>query len=222
MADCYRCVTVTSRNGDGVGVCQVCGALACRDDGERDLSAMDFICGMCDATRLTNSSGLPPSGPSGGGPGGSGPAAPEPSPSGSDGGGAGGAVYASSADFERRRPTIAEQSREHRNIFRERIDDVITRLGDSVRGERAEALAEVEAEELDPEELAATAQLLHSQIEDADERGVLDRELLADAFGVAAWSIGADPGQEPRVHQLNHLADPRLRLAVGRFTPLVA
>jgi hypothetical protein len=222
VADCYRCVVVMARSGDGVGVCQTCGALACRHDGERDLGAYDFVCGMCDSSRLSSSAGVPPPGRSGpGGGGGVSTGGPVVQPSGG-GGGAVAAVYVSGPDFEERRPTIAEQSREHRMIFRDRIDDVLLRLRESVHGDPAAALASVEAEELDPGRVSATAKLFVAQIDLAEQQGRLDRELLADAFGVAAWSIGAEPGREPDVGRLSHLADARMRLVVGRFTPLVA
>lgn len=220
MAECYRCEVVLSRTGDGVGVCQECSALACRYDGERDLSGGDFVCGMCDSSRLSVSAGLPPAGPSGGGIGGVRVRGPL-SPTGGDGGAAA-AIYPSGSDFEQRRPTIAEQSHEHRAIFRDRIHDLIRRLRESVADDRATALASVEAEELDPGGVFATARLLVAQIDVAEAGGLLDCELLADAFGVAAWSIGTEPGQRSNVGQLSHLADARLRLAVGRFTPMVA
>jgi hypothetical protein len=175
---------------------------------------------MCDSTRLSVSAGIPPPGPPGGG--GGGVIAGGIRPTSPGGGGGAAAIYASSSDFEERRPTIAAQSREHRAIFRDRIDDVIRRIRESVAGELANALASVEAEELDPDRVWATARLLVAQVEFAEASAVLDRKLLADAFGVAAWSIGAEPGDEPDVGQLNNLADARLRLVVGRFTPLVA
>jgi hypothetical protein len=109
---------VLSRSGDAVGVCQTCGALACRRDGERDRAGSDFVCGMCDASRLMLSAGLPPRGPSsrgGGGSGGVTQRGPSWTPSG--GGGAAASVYVSGADFEDRRPTIAQESAEHRVIF---------------------------------------------------------------------------------------------------------
>jgi hypothetical protein len=219
MADCYRCVVVLSRQGEGVGVCQACGAIACPGDGERDLSAADFVCGMCDTTRLTSSAGVGPSGPSGGGSGGVGPGG-SPPPSSGGGGGAAAAVYASSRDFEERRPGVAEASRGHRAVFHERIDHILRDLREYATSDTAAALMSVEAEELDEGRVRDTARRFVAQIDAADAEGRFDRELLADAFGVAAWSIGAGPAEEPTVGQLSHLADARLRLAIGRFTPV--
>lgn len=215
MPGCYRCELVVNRTGDPVGVCQMCGALACQSDGERDRHSADFICGMCDPSRLMTSGGLgppPPPGPKGP-PGPPGPGKP-PVPS-----GGGAAAYASAADFERRRPAIAEQSYEHRQFLRRSIDKVLSELLALRDDEKASALATVVADELDPHQVAATAASLGEQVHQAKLEGNLDEELLADAFGVALWSIGAEPGEEPTVHQLSHLSDERIQLVVGRILP---
>ncbi|MGC1853377.1 MAG: hypothetical protein WA687_13155 [Solirubrobacterales bacterium] len=84
-------------------------------------------------------------------------------------------------------------------------------------GERAEALAEIQADELDPHEVAATMRLLWNQVEKAMEREAFCPDLLADAFGVATWSIGVEPGVEPHKSQLDLLSDRRLRVAIARL-----
>lgn len=220
MAGCYRCALVMSRNGQGVGVCLLCGAMACRLDGERDRQAADFVCGMCQPSRIATSGGFPPPRPPPGprgGPGG--PRTPVREPEPPDSGGGGALAFTSSADFERRSPVVAEQSAEHRRVWRGNIRDVVRELEDLRHNERAQALAEVSAEELDPRGLANLAMFVGERLHDARQRGRLDEELLADAFGVASWAIGVEPGQEPDFHQLSHLSDERLQLVVGRFTP---
>ena len=70
-------------------------------------------------------------------------------------------------------------------------------------------------EELDPNRVRRTALLLGNQIAAAREQGTLKEDLLADAFGLAAWVIGAQPGEEPNARRLAYLPDPRLRVALG-------
>jgi hypothetical protein len=83
------------------------------------------------------------------------------------------------------------------------------------RGEQAEALRTVDTLEWDPNRVAQTARLLAEQIDAARARGTLDELLLADAFGMAAWSVGVPPGEEPLVEQLRKIGDPRLRLVLA-------
>ena len=227
-AGCYSCRAITLRKDDPVGACLECGAFACQDDGERDLLNQDFICGMCDSTRLSISSGLPnppeepPEGPPGGGvP----PAAP---PSVPDGGGAGGAivVYASSEDFEGRRPTIAGNSAGHRMIFRDKIGEILEELSDLRDDSTAHELASdrraAGLAEFDPRGIRRAARELGAQIYASRASGDLDPQLLADALGVAAWASGADTGAQPTIGQLRHLSNPSLRLIVGLYAPVTA
>jgi hypothetical protein len=95
-------------------------------------------------------------------------------------------------------------------------------MRESVYDERSMALSAAYAEELDPDRIDVTARQLVAQLDFAEAGALLDRVLLADAFGVAAWSIGSEAGEQPTYNELGHLADARLRLAVGRFMPLVA
>jgi hypothetical protein len=219
MAVCYRCEVVTTATGfEPVGACVKCNTFACKQDGERDTALGEFWCGECDVSRLSRSAGVPPMGTSPPGPpGGSAPAGPAPGsgPPG-PGGGAARVLFASGAEFEERRPTIARESAEHRRLFHDDIEGIIGRLV-GLRDDATEReLARVDVG-LDEQQVAATAQLFGDQLREARSAGALDPELLADALGVAHWWIGADAGREPHLEQLRHVSDPRIRVVLGRY-----
>jgi hypothetical protein len=115
---------------------------------------------------------------------------------------------------------VAAEAAQHRAIFRDGIDSIVDGLRELYQSERAAALAEVPSGILDEQGIAGTARLLGGQLEEACQNESLDKDLLADAFGVAWWAIGSEPGEEPHVNQLAHLADPRLQVVVARYTPL--
>lgn len=217
---CYRCIVVITPEREPprepVGVCRRCGAMACERDGALDQLYPKFVCGMCETSRLSSSGGFPPPdppGPRGGG--GGGPGDPTPAPTPVDSGG-GGAVYADSAEFEQRMSRIANESHAHREVWKEDIERTLVDLRELGADEKARVLlARHLGDELDPRGVRKTMLLLSGQLEAASERGALKPDLLADAFGVAAWVIGAEPGEEPSVTQLAHLSDPRLRVALG-------
>jgi len=231
-AGCYSCRTISKKADDPVGTCLGCGVFACELDGERDLSNQDFICGMCDSTRLSISSKLaqPPEEPPGrpeDGPGGGVVSAGVPT-SPTSGGGAGAAIatYGSPEDFEGRRPMIASSSKAHRELYRQEIDRIVNQL----EGLRAFGVAQrVSSDsraaglaEFDPRGVRRAAQELGAQIHADNTRGVLSPVLLADALGVAAWAINAKVGGQPAIGKIRHLPDPDLRLIVGLYTPLTA
>jgi hypothetical protein len=216
---CYRCVVVITRDRETpqepVGVCRTCGSMACDRDGELDRDYPQFICGMCEPGRLSSSGGLPPHEPPGPRGGGGGVGGPDPLPQ-PVGPGGGGAAYADSADFERRRPRIAAASYAHRTAWKQDIERTVEDLKRLAVDERTRALIAAHlGDEFDPETVRQTAVLLGNQLEAASEQGTLMHDLLADAFGVAAWSIGAQPREEPTSYQLVHLSDPRLRVVLG-------
>ncbi len=113
-------------------------------------------------------------------------------------------------------PRIAAESREHRDAWKEDIERTLADLRELGVDERARALvAEHLGDEFDPAGVLDTALLLGNQLEAASDHGLLKQDLLADAFGVAAWVIGAGPREAPSLAQLLHLSDPRLRVVLG-------
>jgi hypothetical protein len=190
--------------------------MACDRCGERDRDYPEFVCGVCEVDRVSGSSGIPPFKPRGPRDGGGGPDAPTPPAPMPTGSGGGAVAYADSADFERRMPAVAEGSRAHRETWRGDIGAILPDLQGLAldEGERA-LVAKQLGDEFDPDRVRETAMLLSNQLQAASERGNLAPELLADAFGVAAWAICVGPREEPSVAQLSHLADPRLRFALG-------
>jgi hypothetical protein len=220
MAECFRCEVVTNGAGAGAGVgaCLECGAFACREDGDRDSVNLDFICGMCQPSRLMASVlPRPPEDPGG-------PTSESSSPEDPSGGSGGSAAvpFASTPDYESRCPNVAASSAQHRHGFRDQMEALLGRLREQAVGETAQALAGVSAVELDPEEVAVTVRLLWFQVAEAMERGEFDPDLRADTFGVAAWSIGVEVGREPDKRRLDLLADKRLQVALARLQQMYA
>jgi hypothetical protein len=132
------------------------------------------------------------------------------------------ARYGSSADYAQRCPSVASESEKHRAFVAECIDRVIEDARQRGRGEQAEALASVATWEIDTERVAETARLLAGQLDEAIGSGRFRSDVFADALGVALWSIGVPPGEEPHVRQLAMISDPRIRLIVGLFIPTTA
>jgi hypothetical protein len=60
------------------------------------------------------------------------------------------------------------------------------------------------------------AERILREVESAETAGMLSRDLLGDAFGVAAWAIEAAPGTEPNEQRVALLADERLRFVISR------
>jgi hypothetical protein len=113
-------------------------------------------------------------------------------------------------------PTIAEESYEHRAVWKESIEQILSGIRALGVDETARTLvARHLGDELDVRDVRSTALLLGDQLQAADDRGILNQDLLADAFGVAAWVIGASPREEPSLAQLSYLSDPRLQIALG-------
>lgn len=112
-------------------------------------------------------------------------------------------------------PDLAAQSHEHRRWYRTHLRRLLGSIEERGRGEVAQALRTVRGTEWDPNRIAEVAALLADQVEAARDQQRLDESLLADAFGLAAWSVGVDPGAEPQSWQIRMLGDPRLQLAVG-------
>lgn len=79
-----------------------------------------------------------------------------------------------------------------------------------------------EAEEARRRDALAGAQRLARDAQAAQARDVLREDLLADAFGVAAWSIGVKPGEDPGPERLAMISDERLRFVLGFAMPATA
>jgi len=126
-------------------------------------------------------------------------------------------LYLDTPDFERRKASLAAESREHREQKHREIETLIEDLIGLGTDVQARALrAQHLGDDYGTKEVHRTAMLLSNQLEAAQEMGVLKPELLADAFGLATWVIGAEPDREPTVAQLRHVPDRRLRVALGR------
>jgi hypothetical protein len=231
-ATCYRCTyEAADPPGDPFGVCKICSSLMCRNCGNRVPKRPRFLCVICiPSAVLLPSAGLPPAGdgpPGGGEPGGGDPDPHDPS----GGGGGAEAVFANSREFERLMPDFAAESSTHRKFFREEVPKVLERAReyafDQVRREDIDAeigyggYSDEEEEERRREAMGG-AQLLSRHVEGAESEGVLHRVLLADAFGMAAWSIGIPPDSEAPPERLALLADPRLRFVLGYAAPSIA
>jgi hypothetical protein len=125
-------------------------------------------------------------------------------------------LYADSQNFQRRKGDLARESFEHRMVWRDDIDRTIDDLkGFGASVQHHALMAEHLGEEFDENHVRATVTLFGNQLEAAQDRGVLNPELLADAFGVATWAIGAAPDEEPTARQLSYLADPFLRVGLA-------
>lgn len=221
-ATCYRCTTLrTSPSGEPFGACLRCQSFACITCGVRAAGVSRFYCVLCKSgITLLPSGGLPPTGgpggsdPGGGGPGGAPPAGP----------GDVVAPYESTAHFEALEPLLAEYTVDERHYYHDQIDRFLEAAAEY-------AFDEARREEIDraigyerPDDLAEQAlrgdlrrgaQRLARDVEAAEARGLIRRDLLADAFGVAQWAIGISAGAPVPPERLALLPDERLRFVVG-------
>jgi hypothetical protein len=140
-------------------------------------------------------------------------------------------VFAGSEDFEERVPELAERSSAERGDWRGVVDDVIANLRKIHEGEgRAvvDDLLETRRVNTDEEPNVATLHsigpglLLADQVAVAEQEGRLDRELFADALGVASWAIDVGVGRQPDVSRLGLLADARIAFVIGVLSPAYA
>jgi hypothetical protein len=226
MASCYRCAYVTGAGGEGVGVCGLCGALACRVDGVRMPVSSQFRCAMCVSKVLWYSGGLGPP-PGGGG----GPSAPVRTPSDPDGGGGG--VYAvkeylSAEHFSETAPEIAVESFEQRTDWRQLVHKVLEQLAAFADSPAEQArvvqmAAEQHAEEEAPTWRLRRVELIGRELSFEVRHAVdLDTDLIADALGVASWAIDVPVGVDPPPNRLRLLADSRLEFVIAYCAPALA
>jgi hypothetical protein len=227
-ATCYRCIAEDIEPpGDPFGVCLKCSSMMCRTCGNRIPKRARFFCVICfPEIVLLPSAGLgeaeswPPSGPGG----------PRRPRGGGGGGGMAEAVFIDSTEFETLMQDLAEATRDSRDFFRREVRTV-TEYAAAYAKQEAErkAINEItdysghleEEEERREEALQGAQQLIrHVELARAEER--LREDLLADAFGVAAWSIGVKPGDRVPAERLALLGDLRLRFIVGYAAPAVA
>ena len=196
MASCYRCQVITGGAGEGIGVCDMCVSLACDVCGARLPVSKVFRCGICYPNALVIAAGLPPAGGGGSGGGGGGGAAagggrPAPQPE-----------FRNVDEFELYGGGVAEDSRSYRESWRKRLPSVLGSV---------EQMAHEEDLSLHERQIASR---LTREIQTARELGTLQEELLADAFGVAAWAIVAEPGAVVDRARTALLADERLRFVL--------
>lgn len=226
--NCFRCTLIKNPAGihPAVGVCSNCWVMVCELDGDLVERLGTFRCCFCLGVDLLASSGLIHLARSGGDDdeGGSPGGDRAPRPHGPGGGGSGGAaIFVGSRDFESQVPTLAEQSAEHRAFVRP--------LGASI----IERLRRVHSDASEQERTAARLELLGDDRESADRAlneladsvlasgpGGLSAELLSDAIGLATWSMGLRPGEEPSRQQLRFLPDERLRVLIAAYAPVSA
>lgn len=234
MSACYRCQTVTNGNGDPIGVCDMCSSFACSPCGVRIPGLSHFRCAICWPAVLLHSAGVAP-GPDEGGDGGSSGVrgTPTGSPDQPDGGGGGAAaqLFASSNDFEERVPGLAQESGLERHDWRRVIDEVIAELKRIHEGDGRsviEGLLETRRADTDEEPNVVTLHsigsglLLADQVAAAESEDQLDRELFADALGVASWAINVDVGMQPAASRLGLLTDTRIAFVIGVLSPAYA
>jgi hypothetical protein len=127
-------------------------------------------------------------------------------------------------------PDLAEATSGSRDFFRRDVESIAERAAAYARNEAerktidmmAGYVGHMEEEEERREETKRGAQLLIRQVEEARAEERLREDLLADAFGVAAWSIGVKPGATVAPERLALLGDVRLRFIVGYAAPAVA
>jgi hypothetical protein len=236
MPSCFKCAVVdgSTADADPIGVCLVCNSLACYDHGTRLKKAAHFECVLCLPKQILTSAGLVrhevyPGQPPGdrGGPGV--PAAPE-AP---DRGGGGGAAreFVSTREFEQLEPQVAERSLVHRTAARAIVEPLVERmagLADNPAGREQEAgrLA-VTSDRASVAELDAVAAELALELQEAMASGGLDKGLLADALGVAAWAINTPIAgdvagnmaiESMSVNLIGLIADLRLQLLLRAWS----
>jgi hypothetical protein len=229
LSECYRCQTITAGTGDPVGVCDMCSSFACASCGTRIPGLSLFRCAICWPAVLVTSAGIAPW--SGGGPGGGSGAPVGPtSPSGGGGGGTSARIFDSTDEFEALVPTLANESGISRYDWRKNISDVVLSLHRVHEGGKDALDQLVHARKADTQEEPNVAMLsslpsglvVASQVSDAEDRGELNRDLFADALGVASWAINVAVGEQPRAERLALINDPRVTFVIGFMSPAFA
>lgn len=222
MASCFKCEVVdkTAVPADPIGVCASCHSLSCADHGTRLRGVPEFKCVFCApwdlktaALRIIHETYDEP--PPGGGD--RGPRMPSPR---DPGPGGGREVWvpavASHEEFERSVSTarIAKLSGKHRRQAAEQLGDLL---------EIMERFRDREEQATMVEKLAATsdkatrARVRIAGMRSAEilalarEAELLDRELLADSIGLAAWAIGARIGRQMSVDRILLVPDAELQ-----------
>jgi len=140
------------------------------------------------------------------------------------------AVFPDSRQFEELMPDLAEATSGSRDFFRRDVERIAERAAAYARNEverreidqMAGYEGHLEEEEERREEAMQGAQLLIRNVETARAKERLREDLLADAFGVASWSIGVQPGATVTPERLALLGDVRLRFIVGYAAPAIA
>jgi hypothetical protein len=228
VSECYRCQTITSGSGDPVGVCDMCSSFACSPCGARIPGLSLFRCAICWPSVLLISSGVGPQ--SGGGPsGGSGTPVDPAGPSGG-GGGVSVRVVSSTEQFEELVPSLANESKTFRDDWRKEMGDIVASLERLHDGGRYALDQLVEKRKADTQEAPNIPMLnsldagpiLGKQVSDAKSREELDRDLFADALGVASWAINVPVGAQPAPDRLALLSDTRITFVVGFLSPAFA
>ena len=126
-------------------------------------------------------------------------------------------------------PDLAEASSRERDFFHEGgVDEALRAASDygfeeTRRHEIDKALSyerySDEAEAVRRRDALQGAQLLARDVRAAEASGGLQKDLIADAFGVAHWSIAVPIGEQPAPQRLALLADERLRFVIGTAMP---
>jgi len=237
VASCFICAVVdnATAEADPIGVCKKCFSLACIDHGTRLKQAIEFKCALCLPEVMLDSAGLvrhdayEPRRPGDRGGGGlpSGEPAEPRLPRG-PGGSAVSREFESHAQFEEVERRLAQATQDHRLAWGNVINDVIDRVArfehDPRRREEIQYVVKTSAPTV-IDELEKTGVEVSREVQRAEKARVLDRELVADALGVASWAIGAKPqlgGTELAVDQVALIGDERVRFlvryAVGMLT----
>lgn len=143
------------------------------------------------------------------------------------------AAFRDHAEFVSQHAEIAAASSEARGQWREDIQEVVERLAvfdldegaaerDRVVGTMEQRAREVEAD-VSPSTIGQTVaagKRLAPRVRAAKNRGELDEDLLADAFGVASWAIGLERNQIPSPAQAGLLSGSDIRFVVEFFVPV--
>ena len=219
-----------SREGDPAGACDQCSSFACTLCGARVPKRSRYLCVLCfPSLVLLPSGGLPPGGPDPP-PGGTPVGGPSPdAPSGGPAATARASLFEGTQEFEVLMPYLAESSGRERDFFHEGgVDEAFRAATDyGFEETRRHEIDKIVGYERYSDEVEAArrrdalrgAQLLSRQVSAAEASGDLHKDLVADAFGVAHWSIAVAIGEQPSPDRLALLADERLRFVIGTGMP---
>jgi hypothetical protein len=225
-ATCYRCIDrQLTPVGEPFGACERCSSLACLNCGVRVPVINLFRCVSCFSglNLLTPAVGhrTPPGSGGGGRPGGG--------PGGLPGGGPGGlpggdddttvVAYRDRYDFEAFSPRMAELTGGYRRHYSDNLAGYLVLADGYVRDKALrDSIAAAQPYLLDNfhlrDDLLAGADRLAGDVQGARDEGTLREDLLADAFGVAQYTVGAEPGERLDPAQLVLISDQRLRFLV--------